>query len=69
MKPPEFDYLRVHFISEALAEHGEEGKIREPALTEERVRDVLAGNICRCTGYITIIKGVLEDATAARDDR
>jgi aerobic-type carbon monoxide dehydrogenase small subunit (CoxS/CutS family) len=41
----------------------------EPALTAERVRDVLSGNICRCTGYIPIIEAVLEAATAARGGR
>lgn len=41
----------------------------EPAPTAERVRDVLSGNICRCTGYIPIIEAVLEAAMAARGGR
>ncbi len=32
----------------------------EPDADEERVRDVLSGNLCRCTGYIPIIEAVLE---------
>ena len=32
----------------------------EPNADEERVRDVLSGNICRCTGYIPIVEAVLE---------
>ena len=32
----------------------------EPDADAERVREVLSGNICRCTGYIPIIKAVLE---------
>jgi carbon-monoxide dehydrogenase small subunit len=36
----------------------------EPDASEDRVRDVLSGNICRCTGYIPIIQAVL-DAQAA----
>jgi aerobic-type carbon monoxide dehydrogenase small subunit (CoxS/CutS family) len=36
----------------------------EPEPTEERVRKVLSGNLCRCTGYLPIIKAVLEAAGA-----
>ena len=32
----------------------------EPDADADRVREVLSGNICRCTGYIPIIKAVLE---------
>jgi len=31
---------------------------REPNATEERIRHVLSGNLCRCTGYIPIIEAV-----------
>lgn len=34
------------------------------AVDEERVRDVLGGNICRCTGYETIVEAVLDAASA-----
>jgi carbon-monoxide dehydrogenase small subunit len=32
----------------------------EPDASEDRVRDVLSGNLCRCTGYIPIVEAVLE---------
>jgi aerobic-type carbon monoxide dehydrogenase small subunit (CoxS/CutS family) len=32
----------------------------EPNADEERVRDVLSGNLCRCTGYVPIVEAVLE---------
>lgn len=37
---------------------------REPHPTEERVRQWLAGNLCRCTGYDKIIRAVLSAADA-----
>ncbi len=36
----------------------------EPDCDADRVREVLSGNICRCTGYIPIVEAVL-DARAA----
>lgn len=36
---------------------------REPHATEARVRQVLSGHLCRCTGYTPIVKAAL----AARD--
>jgi aerobic-type carbon monoxide dehydrogenase small subunit (CoxS/CutS family) len=32
----------------------------EPDADEDRVRDVLSGNLCRCTGYIPIVEAVLD---------
>jgi carbon-monoxide dehydrogenase small subunit len=32
----------------------------EPDADEERIREVLSGNICRCTGYIPIVEAVME---------
>jgi carbon-monoxide dehydrogenase small subunit len=29
-----------------------------PAPTEEEIREALSGNICRCTGYVNIVKAV-----------
>jgi aerobic carbon-monoxide dehydrogenase small subunit len=36
----------------------------EPDADEDRIREVLSGNLCRCTGYIPIIQAVLEARNA-----
>jgi len=40
----------------------------EPDADETGIRSVLAGNLCRCTGYIPIIEAVLEARAAYRKD-
>jgi aerobic-type carbon monoxide dehydrogenase small subunit (CoxS/CutS family) len=32
----------------------------EPDADEERIRDVLSGNICRCTGYVQIVEAIMD---------
>lgn len=36
----------------------------EPDATKDRIREVLSGNLCRCTGYIPIIEAVYEARAA-----
>jgi carbon-monoxide dehydrogenase small subunit len=38
----------------------------EPDAHEDRIRSVLSGNLCRCTGYIPIVEAVLEARAAYR---
>jgi len=38
----------------------------EPHASQERIRLVLSGNLCRCTGYIPIVEAVLEARAAYR---
>lgn len=40
---------------------------QEPDADENRIRDVLSGNICRCTGYITIVQAILEAREGYRE--
>jgi carbon-monoxide dehydrogenase small subunit len=37
---------------------------QEPDADKERIRHVLSGNLCRCTGYINIIEAVYEARSA-----
>ena len=38
----------------------------EPDAPKERIREVLSGNLCRCTGYIPIVEAVYEARAAYR---
>ena len=39
---------------------------QEPAADEERVREVLSGHICRCTGYEALVSATLDALDAKR---
>ena len=39
---------------------------REPQPTEEQIREALAGNLCRCTGYVKIVESVQAAAHAMK---
>ncbi|MGZ5198678.1 MAG: (2Fe-2S)-binding protein [Telluria sp.] len=40
---------------------------RKPDPSEEEVREMLSGHLCRCTGYTNIVKAVLETAAVRRE--
>jgi aerobic carbon-monoxide dehydrogenase small subunit len=42
---------------------------RNPHPTEQEVREALAGNLCRCTGYVSIVKAVLSAAVRHADEK
>jgi carbon-monoxide dehydrogenase small subunit len=39
---------------------------KNPSPSEEQVREALAGNLCRCTGYHNVVKAVLDAADGMR---
>jgi carbon-monoxide dehydrogenase small subunit len=42
---------------------------KEPDPSRERVKEALAGNLCRCTGYLQIFEAVEEAARRMREER
>ena len=44
------------------------GIAENPDPTEDEARDMIAGNLCRCTGYQNIVKAVCRAAELARTD-
>ena len=50
----------VTTITAYLEEHGDP--------TEEEAREVVSGNLCRCTGYQNIVKSVLRAAEIRREE-
>ncbi len=39
---------------------------RHPAPTEEEIRRAISGNLCRCTGYVNIVKAIQHAASRLR---
>jgi len=75
------DGERLHPIQQALVEHGAiqcgfctPGFVlkavalldENPNPSEEQVREYMRGNLCRCTGYVKIIEGILAAAKMKR---
>ena len=68
------DRLQEEFINQAAVQCGYcspgmilSGKallMRNPHPTEREVREAIAGNLCRCTGYVRIVKAILAAAEA-----
>lgn len=68
------DRLQEEFINQTAVQCGYctpgmilSGKallMRNPHPTEKEVREAIGGNICRCTGYVRIVKAILAAAQA-----
>ena len=47
-----------------------EAFLREhPAPTDDEIRQAIAGNLCRCTGYVNIVKAIQHAAKHIRDEQ
>lgn len=75
---------RLHPLQQAFVDHGviqcgycAPGMImaakslldEEPRPTEEEIRSAIAGNLCRCTGYLAIIKAIASAAGIMRGEK
>lgn len=58
--------LQCGFCTPGMLVTGVDVLDRIPDLTEERAREELAGNICRCTGYVGIVRAYLEASRRLR---
>jgi xanthine dehydrogenase iron-sulfur cluster and FAD-binding subunit A len=73
----ELDPLQEAFVDHAAYQCGfctpgqlmtAKALLREkPAPTEDEVRHYMRGNICRCTGYVSIVRAVMASAAGALD--
>jgi aerobic carbon-monoxide dehydrogenase small subunit len=59
--------LQCGFCTPAMMLVGKALLERNPDPTDEDVRWELSGNICRCTGYMNIVKAIRAAAEAARE--
>lgn len=65
----EHDALQCGFCTPGMLMSSRALLDRVPNPTEEQVREAIAGNICRCTGYLPIIKAVLTAGEREREAR
>jgi aerobic carbon-monoxide dehydrogenase small subunit len=56
--------LQCGYCTPGMIMAGADLLAKNPTPSEEEVREALAGNLCRCTGYQNIVKAVLSAAQA-----
>jgi carbon-monoxide dehydrogenase small subunit len=54
--------LQCGYCTPGMIMAGADLVAKNPSPTEEEVREALAGNLCRCTGYHNIVKAVMSAA-------
>jgi aerobic carbon-monoxide dehydrogenase small subunit len=54
--------LQCGYCTPGMIMAGSDLIAKNPDATEEEVREALAGNLCRCTGYHNIVKAVMSAA-------
>jgi carbon-monoxide dehydrogenase small subunit len=59
--------LQCGYCTPGMIMAGADLLTKNPDPTEEEVREALAGNLCRCTGYHNIVKAVLDAAQSTKE--
>lgn len=60
--------LQCGFCTPGMLLTAEELLAANPSPTRDQVREAISGNLCRCTGYETIIDAILAAAAAMRGE-
>ena len=60
--------LQCGYCTPGMIMAGADLLAKNPDPSEEEVREALAGNLCRCTGYHNIVKAVLSAAKASGEE-
>ena len=58
--------LQCGYCTPGMIMAGADLLARNPSPSEAEVREALAGNLCRCTGYQNIVKAVLDAAETSK---
>ncbi|MAF50206.1 MAG: (2Fe-2S)-binding protein [Rhodospirillaceae bacterium] len=61
--------LQCGFCTPGILMSSEHFLKETPSPSEEEVRDMLSGHICRCTGYEGIVRSILDAAAILRGDQ
>ena len=61
--------LQCGYCTPGMIMAGADLLAKNPDPSEEEVREALAGNLCRCTGYHNIVKAVLDAAKTSKGVR
>lgn len=64
----EYDALQCGFCTPGMLMSARELLNRQPNPSEEEIKEALAGNFCRCTGYTPIIAAVQAAAKREREE-
>ena len=60
--------LQCGFCTPGIVTTFEAYLTENPNPSEDDIRDVLSGNLCRCTGYQNIVRGILKAAARRRGE-
>lgn len=55
----EYGAIQCGYCSAGMIMSGKALLNRNPHPTEDEVREAIAGNLCRCTGYINVIRAIM----------